>query len=201
MPGRPQRFLHVLVTVAAVWPAGAARAQQPEDADPDDRNAVSLFGGVLTADHWGRALDPWAVEFRDSNILGVALSRRLSPPGRALSFEIEGQAVRHFGEQDHWEFNLPLVGRWDRFPWDDTVDTSFAFGLGPSYASEVPPVEVERSGTSQRWHAYWFAELEFGPPRSAWSGLLRLHHRSDAFGLIPDGSASNVLAIGLRRRF
>ncbi len=49
--------------------------------------------------------------------------------------------------QDHWEFNLPIVARWEAFPWDDVIDTSLAFGIGPSYASEIPKVEVANGGT------------------------------------------------------
>ncbi len=48
-----------------------------------------------------------------------------------LSCELEAQVDKYFGDQDHWEFNLPIiVFRWHRFPWDRYVATSFAWGIG-----------------------------------------------------------------------
>ncbi|NNG03506.1 MAG: hypothetical protein HKM95_05325 [Inquilinus sp.] len=200
MPGFPKYLMPVLLTAAVAWPIDSTHSQELETADPKPRNAVSVFAGKLTDNVWEESINPWEVEFRDSEIVGVALSRRFWKSGD-LSLEIEAQAARYFGAQEHWEFNLPLIARWERFPWDDTVDTSFAWGFGASYATEVPAEEVARNGTSERLLIYWVAEIEFGPPQSAWSGVFRLHHRSDGFGLIEDGSGSNVLALGIRRRF
>ena len=199
----PEFLRTMSLAVAALtvaWTADTALAQSQEPADPDPANAVALFAGRLTDQVWEESINPWEVEFRDSEIVGLALSRRLWRSG-GLSLEIEGQVGRYFGVQEHWEFNLPLAVRWDRFPWDETVDTSFAWGIGASYATEVPEEEVARNGTSKRLLIYWMAEIEAGPPGSAWSGIFRLHHRSDGFGAIPDGSGSNVLALGIRRRF
>ena len=109
--------------------------------------------------------------------------------------------MRHFGDQDHWEFNLPLIARWEKFSWNDVIDTSVAFGLGPSYASETPKEEVAMDGDSQQWLVYWMFELELGLPGSNWSGTFRLHHRSGAFGIVTDDGGSNVLAVGLKRHF
>jgi hypothetical protein len=34
-----------------------------------------------------------------------------------LSSELEIQVGKYYGDQDHWEFNLPVLGfRWHRFP-------------------------------------------------------------------------------------
>ncbi len=110
--------------------------------------------------------------------------------------------VRHFGDQTHWEFNLPIIARWETFPWDNVIDTSLAWGIGPSYASETPAAEVAREGESQRWLVYWLGELELGlPGQRGWTALVRVHHRSEAFGLIADEGGSNALTVGLRRRF
>ena len=61
--------------------------------------------------------------------------------------------------------------------------------------------EVANEGDSQRRVVYWMVELELGPPDKGWSGIFRLHHRSEAFGLIADEGGSNVLVIGLMQRF
>jgi hypothetical protein len=163
--------------------------------------AVSLFGGVMTDNRWEEVFIPGEVDFRDTGLVAIALSRKIWDYKDKLSIEIEGQVVRYFGDQENWEFNLPIVFRWHAFPWDKWVETSFAFGIGPSYASEVPVEEIAREGSSEQLLVHWFAELEFGPPASLWSGILRLHHRSEAYGLVADEGGSNSLTAGIKRRF
>lgn len=163
--------------------------------------ALSVYAGRLTDSEWYSSLTP-GVDLIDSSLLALAWSRTLlRADTRPWSIEWEGQAVKHFGDQDHWEFNLLLGGRWHRFPWSDTVATSLAFGVGPSYATELPKAEVARHGDSEQWLAYWYLELTLGPPRSDWSGILRLHHRSTAFGLFGDTGGSNALTVGFRYAF
>ncbi len=196
--GCVRRLARALVWIGLVAaPASPLLAQEP-----DPRNAVTLFGGWLTDNDWEEVFIPGDAEFRDSWLLGLAGSRRFARLGEGLSFELEGQVVRHFGDQTHWEFNLPVIARWETLPWDNVIDTSVAFGIGPSYASETPAEEVAREGESRRWLVYWLAELELGlPGQRDWTALARIHHRSEAFGLIADEGGSNVLAVGLRRRY
>ena len=167
----------------------------------DRTGAIAVFGGLLTDNNWEEAFVPWTLDFRDSTFLGLAASHGIGRFDHRLGFEIEGQVVRHFGDQDHWEFNLPIIGRWEAFPWDEVVDTSLAFGVGPSYASEKPKVEVANAGDSRRVLVYWMMELELGPPGKGWSAIFRLHHRSGAFGLVADEGGSNAMVVGLRQRF
>ncbi len=96
---------------------------------------------------------------------------------------------------------LPIIGRWEPFPWDEVVDTSLAFGIGPSYASSKPKVEVANDGDSRRLLVYWMMEIEVGVPDKSWSAIFRLHHRSGAFGLVADEGGSNAMVIGLKQRF
>ena len=173
--------------------------QQPPDTEASI--AVSIFGGWMTDNNWEEAITPWNLEFRDTTLVGIAGSRRMWRYDDDISFEIEGQIVRHFGDQDHWELNLPIIVRWETFPWNDLIDTSVAFGLGPSYASQVPKDEIAKDGDSQRWLVYWVLELAMGLPETVWGGIFRLHHRSGAFGIVADKGGSNVLAVGLRRQF
>ncbi len=163
--------------------------------------AISIFGGWMTDNNWEDVFTPWDLEFRDTALAGIAGSRRFWRYDDNISFEIEGQIVRYFGDQENWEFNLPIIVRWETFPWNDVIDTSVAFGLGPSYATEVPKEEVAMDGDSQRWLVYWVFELALGVPETDWSGIFRLHHRSGAFGIVADEGGTNVLAVGLKRRF
>jgi len=145
-------------------------------------------------------IDAPGTEFVDSYLLTVALSREYAERKEgALTFEAEGQVVKHFHDQTHWEFNaLPIVVRWNRFPWSQKLKSSAAFGLGLSYATELPPVEVQLEGESHQLLIYWVMELTAGPVNSPWSVSLRLHHRSVAYGLMGDEGGMNAVGLGLR---
>lgn len=164
--------------------------------------ALAVYGGRLTREKWEGALSPDA-DFADAVIVVAAGSWTASRffDGK-LSCELEVQVGKYFGDQEHWELNLPLLGfRLHRFPWDDHLATSLAWGIGPSYATRVPEVELETNDDSSRWLIYWFGEVTLGPPSAGWDVLLRLHHRSDGFGSVANDGGSNLLGTGFRFRF
>ncbi len=119
----------------------------------------------------------------------------------ALSMELEGQIGKYFNDQKNWEINLALAARWRKFPWREKINISVAWGIGPSYATEVPPIEVRINGASRQMLVYWFAEATFGPPKSSWSWVLRIHHRSPGFGLLGTEGGANILSSGLKFYF
>ncbi len=162
--------------------------------------AVSLYGGRVTSEHWEEVVTSDKVQYEDAHLVALAVDWTAKHYfNKALTLELEAQVGKYFGDQDHYEFNLPLVvGRWHRFPWQQYLATTFAFGIGPSYATEVPQVEAELDSDSAKWMVYWFAEFTFGPPNGIWALLLRLHHRSEAFGLVAENGGANTLAAGLR---
>jgi hypothetical protein len=175
----------------------------PGKAVADDDFAVTVYGGRMTDDSYSETLSGQA-DFIDAYMLVAAFSwtfaRYLDD---ALSLEVEAQVGKWWGDQDNMEFNLPVAMRWNRFPWNHIVSTSLAFGLGPSYATDEPEGEIERHDETQRFLIYWFGELALGPPASSWAWVVRLHHRSGAFGLVADqgDGGSNTLAAGLKYRF
>ncbi|WP_155303912.1 hypothetical protein [Desulfosarcina widdelii] len=163
---------------------------------------ISLIVGQLTEEKWEDAILPDA-DYADAT-LGVMAGSWT--PFRffddKLSCELEAQIGKYFGDQDHWEFNLPVIAlRWHRFPWDRYLANTIAWGIGPSYATEVPYVELETNDGSSRWLIYWYGELTFAPPVASWELLLRLHHRSDGFGSVAEDGGSNAVCTGLRYRF
>ena len=196
------RCLGVFLIVFMVAIASLPSLAEPANAIKPKDFAITAYGGQMTDNDW---LDPFSsesIEFRDSWLIALAGSKEIGRFFDHLAIEIEGQAVRHFGGQDNWEFNAPIVFRWEKFPWDKYVDTSIAYGIGPSYATEIPSEEVAREGDSERWLVYWMVEIEFGLPSiQDWSAVARLHHRSEAWGVVADKGGSNILAIGLKHRF
>lgn len=165
--------------------------------------ALSLYGGQMTTNHVEDFFTDNRLNFKDSYLLALTLAKHLGRFSNQLNYELEGQIVKHVKFQDHWEFNLLGVLRWDNFFWDDWLETSTAFGLGASYATAHPEVEIENDGETANLLVYWMLELAVAPFKSLpqWEWLARIHHRSDAFGLVADDGGSNALAFGVRYRF
>ena len=172
-------------------------------AEPADSALTGYVGRITTVNAWHNIVtEPSEVEFADAYLAALALSYTLAGYREdALSLETEGQVVYNFGDQSHWEFNALLASRWHRFPWDESLATTMAFGLGLSYATEVPEVEIQLEGSSKQLLIYWMFEMTFAPPGSRWAASIRLHHRSKGFGLMADDGGMNALAAGIRFEF
>lgn len=117
------------------------------------------------------------------------------------------------GSSHHREYNAALILRWHKFPWDNYLDTSLAFGNGISYATKYPPYETDPHGQLHgKEHEinkvskilyYLLIEWNFTHPKiTPWSVFVRIHHRSGIFGLINgvDGG-SNFIGSGIRYEF
>ena len=186
-----------VIMVIALMPAFTGKTMAADDF------AVTVYGGRMTDGDFGDALTGQA-DFIDAYVVVGALSWTFARYFEdALSFELEGQVGKWWGDQHNLEFNLPLAIRWSKFPWNHYVSTSLAYGLGPSYATKEPAAEIDEHDSTKKFLVYWFGEIAFGPPDSNWAGVFRIHHRSGAFGLIADRGegGSNTLAIGLKYRF
>ncbi len=164
--------------------------------------AVTVYGGRLTDGDLDNTVT-FRADFEDAYFIALAVSRRVHSIDDWLDFEIEAQAVKHFDDQDHLEFNGLGVLRWQKFPWDHIVDTGIAGGLGLSYATETPDIEAKNHKDTNQLLAYLMFETAFSLPHMPnWSVLARIHHRSGAFKLFNDVTgASNALGLGIRYRF
>jgi hypothetical protein len=166
--------------------------------------SATLYGAVLLE---GNLSDGSLLYsgFEDSYLTALAISRRMASYKDKIDLELEGQIVKHFEGQEHWEFNGLGAIRWLPFPWDKDLDTSFASGAGLSYATETPKVEEELRGDGQTAQllVYLMLELELALPDSQhWSLVSRIHHRSGAFGLFSGVTgASNAWGLGIKHRF
>jgi hypothetical protein len=177
----------------------------PQTGSGAERQRAGTFyvARLTTVNAWHDIVtDPGSVEFADSYVAVAAVSRPLRwYRERAASLFGEGQVGYNFGDQSHWEFNVAAGPRWHRFPWNHHVATTAAFGLGLSYATEVPETEVVLETTSEQLLIYWMTELTLGPPHAHWAVSLRLHHRSPGFGLFADEGGMNALGAGVRFEF
>lgn len=167
--------------------------------------ALTLYGGKYSDDRLGHVLLSKPVEFVDSYVAVAALSRIFTLQSRSHQWELEGQLGKHYDGQDHWEFNILALYRWQRFPWNDYLKTSAAIGDGFSYASETPPLEAQSTTNegATRLLNYILVEFTFAPPQvDNWALVVRVHHRSGVYGLFNDvEGGSNVLAAGVKIKF
>jgi hypothetical protein len=164
--------------------------------------ALTLYSGRLTDSNLTQT-ETFNFKFEDSYFIDLALSRKLYTYRDYFNLEIEGQVAKHFGDQDNWEFNVVSYFRWLPFPWDSYIDTSFAAGVGLSYATSVPKIEDKNHDEAARFLGALMFEFAFSPPHvPQWSLIARLHHRSGAGGLFSGvHGASNAWAIGIRYSF
>lgn len=175
-------------------------------ADIESPNTFTFYTGRISAEEtWHEVLmKPYSSNYADSYLVSGAYSRawRESHEG-ALRSESEVNVTYNFGDQDHWELNVvPLTLRWQRFPWSDRLHTTTAFGAGFSYAFDRPEVEDELENDTQQFLIYWLLEITAGPVEGPWSAVLRLHHRSPAWGAmgVADGGM-NAPSLGFRYEF
>ena len=165
--------------------------------------SVMLYQGFGTSTDLGQIL-VLDVKSEDSLFTGLAANRKMFSFWRYFTFELEGQVIRHYRKQEHWEYNGLFMIRFHPFLLDPTIDIEFAAGEGLSYATHTPTIEVEQHpDASSRFLNYLVFEVAFTHVQyREWTLVTRIHHRSGAFRLF-NGTrgGSNFLALGLRYHF
>lgn len=163
---------------------------------------LTAYGGPLILHNMGEILGGFQTTHNGDNVGVLALAREIYKTDRFLSLELEGQVGKHFGTHNRqWEMVGLGIGRWRIFPWDDFIDTSFAFGAGLSYYNKLSKTELIKNENAQRLLGYLMMEVTLALPQFPNVNLVgRLHHRSGAKGVIGK-SGSNYLCGGLKISF
>jgi hypothetical protein len=178
-----------------------ARSEEPRESSD---YSITCYGAVMTDGALPETAFLSASFDRDFKFAAVAAAKKIGNLFDRIDFELEGQIVKHLVGQHHWEFNILVVARWLRFPWNNLIKTSFAIGEGLSLALETPAFEEKYHGTeTNAFLNYLMFEFDFSlPSHPRWSLVTRLHHRSGIYGLFNgvDG-ASNALGLGIRYHF
>ncbi len=190
------------------WLAAAALMASAAAGPASAGTSISAFAGLLTDNPWEEvALRPWRIDVQRPGLAGLVLGQQLGAPVATrlgtLRFGVEAQLVRHAGLQDNWEVSLPLTARLTpRRPLLRAID-SVAGGIGLSRATRPPAFERQRGGgDAQRIKVHWHIELAHELRDAPATELfVRLHHRSNAYGLMGPGGSSNGLVAGLRHSF
>lgn len=162
-------------------------------------------GRISSESTWHDVLmKPYSSNYTDSYLVALSYMHgyREHFDGK-LRMEYEVNAAYNFGEQDHWEVNFaPITLRWQRLPWERYFHSTIAFGLGFSYAFKYPEVEYRLENDTQQFLMFWQLELTAAQHEGPWSAVVRLHHRSPAWGAvgIQDGGM-NAPSLGFRYSF
>ena len=192
------------VTLLVIFVASAAPSM-PAVAAAAPQSFTLYTGRVSAEDTWHDILlKPYNRNYTEQYLIAAAYNRQYAEHfDGALRTEYEINAAYHFGEQSYWELNVaPVELRWNRFPWSNLLNTTVAFGLGLSYDFKYPEVEYRLENDTKQLLFFWQLELTAGPRDGPWSGVLRLHHRSPAWGAagVADGG-SNAPSVGFRYAF
>jgi len=164
---------------------------------------ISFYNAVLSGPGIEDAL-LLSSEFEYSyQLYAFAVSKKIASYKNSIDIEIEGQIVKHSGDQHHLEFNPVLVFRYSNFPWNHVLNTSFAFGEGLSYATKIPEIEQKHNENVAKFLNYLLFEFTFAMPETQqWSLIARVHHRSGAYGLFSGVTgASNAVGLGIKYKF
>jgi hypothetical protein len=160
-----------------------------------------VFGGPAFLNDWAEVATLQNLEYSEAVVLGVAGGRRWDLRHPRFRFSMEAQLARYFGAQESWEVNLvPAMIHY--VPRDGIGPLeSVGFGLGFSFASEPPAVELARGDetTQEKW--YWAIEAAFESKRPDREYILRIHHRSTGASTIGSGRSTNAVVVGVRQSF
>ena len=161
----------------------------------------TLYGGAYTQSELEDNL-MFDIHFADDTYIIVgALARELWRYEDFISFEVEGQLGKYFGQEHQGQINGLIIVRWLKCPWDQYVATSFAVGDGLSFNTHTSDVEKDDDEDAGRWLNYLMFEVTLGLPKyPRWDFVYRLHHRSSIRELIGAG-ASNFVTAGFKYAF
>jgi len=160
------------------------------------RQSLTLYGGPATHQFVSQIIQG---NFDvDGMMLGLTYDRWLSDLGAGFTLEAEVQVAHFFGNPSSSAVAGGLGVRYDTSHWTRQA-SSFAFYTGPSYADDP----VRNPGHSERFLEYVAVEFALeNINQSQWDGVIRVFHRSGAFGLYGnDADTGSMLGIGIRRRF
>ena len=171
----------------------------------DPKWAITVLVGASAGDDKLRELvvSPWSGDFRDNYFAGGAFSRRLTRFWNYFSVEAEFGTGGRFGTVNAGEVWGAIYFRYDGFPWNRFVHTTFALSTGLNYLSKLPPSETNPGDPTSHVLHYFSPELTFAHPQHKQHEMvIRYHHRSGIFGAFNGvWGGSNVIALGYRYRY
>jgi hypothetical protein len=173
------------------------------------KNAVSVYFGPGSSTPLLDMAQFKKIQIDPYYIISAGYSRTLLSWNELIGIEAETQLTKHLEKANLFSMSGAIVVRWLKTPWSSALPgSSFAFGNGLSYANQIP--EIESTHLSRTSNLLYHFLLEVSVPVKwslnsntvEWETLLRIHHRSGAFGMFNDVvGGSDFICIGTRYRF
>ncbi len=143
---------------------------------------VLFFGGILNKEDFAKLFVPGKTKFDDQYFLGTSISRRIATWNH-FSVELEGGGGYLFGNDKLAQIWGGVYLRYDDFPWNKMVYTTFAVNTGANYTFKKMAFEAKARGGANRLIHYFAPEVTFASPGNKNLELVfRIHHRSGAWG-------------------
>lgn len=170
---------------------------------------VLFYLGKMTNNDLGQVIK-LHMSFDDDTLYSLEVGKELSPGNSFRQFfqpivstvDVRGNLTildDYYG--CIYEFNPYFTLNWRNFPWCHTLLTTIAIGEGLSYVSKVPYAEEKNSDQPKRLLNFLLFEIAFAMPcHPEWEFLLRIHHRSGAFGIYHANNAGST-AVGVAVRY
>jgi hypothetical protein len=179
--------------------AAALAALTATGARADDPWSMTLYAGPSSTKFVTQILGG---DFEvNGGMAGLAVDRGLFKLGSGISLAAEMQVTQFFGSYSYTTGAFGLGFRFDEFPWSDSVPTTFAIYTGPSYAPNAPIIKDPVPHQDPKFLNFVSVEAGVGIGRK-WDAVLRIYHRSGAWGLYSNtADVGTMIGLGLRRRF
>ncbi len=169
---------------------------------------VLVFGGQsFTATSLQKIIfhfiPPSKWQFDNSYFFGVTVSRPLIEYSDWFDIEPEVGIGKRFGDMTEAEFWGAMYFRFKFFPENKYLLTSLALSSGLDYATGISALERKkaRGNPSEVMH-YFSPEVTFALPSHPQDELVvRIQHRSGAYGVINNASGAQFLTVGIRILF
>lgn len=176
---------------------------------------ISAFYGRMTDTILNRVLRFKDIELGQAKLYSLEGAYQLAPDNLLRRFLQPALSTIFVGvngtyEDDLngtiYEFNPFLMLRWQHFPWDKYIVTTFDFGEGLSFASGLPEREtrdIQKAENARKFLNLLIFEVTAAlPSHPDWQIVYRIHHRSGVFGLFSPGiTGSTAIQIGIRHQF
>lgn len=119
-----------------------------------------------------------------------------------VHLEAELQASQYFDASHAQSYQAAFLVRWLQVPWRKYVNSSFAAGIGLSYATQIPQVERDLEKSSKLLLHLVIEYAAFFDDKETWEALFRIQHRSGIFGTVGDVvGGSDYVCLGTRLHF
>lgn len=201
-------FLSILLLLSNV-----ANAANYKDTHPW---GVLYYHSWMADNNFGEVLRADKLDFRYGTMDSLEFSYTLSPENGLRRFlkpivstiQVAGQIAKH---NDHrgtiYEFGPYILLRWEHFPWDKYLTTTFMFSDGISYTTDLLQREIDdaprhASKATRLLNVLMLEATVSLPNHPEWELVGRIHHRCNAWGTFAPGKlSSNAVGIGIRYQF